>query len=326
MKILITGANGFIGNSLTRAMIDNSFAVICAVRNLSSNIQSMSDSIELHQIGCIDRNTNWQHALNGVDTIVHCAGRAHVMKEEAVDPLAIYREVNVHGTVRLANQAAIAGVKRFVFLSSIKVNGEITPDGVPFSELSLPEPSDAYGLSKLEAESALFKISSLTGMEVVVIRPSLVYGPGIKGNFLNLIRLVQSGLPLPFGALNNKRSFVALENLISFIVLCSNRILSPLAANNVFLVSDNEDTSTTNLIRKIADAGQFSCRLLPIPESILRASAAIIGKHDISQRLFGNLQVDTMKAITLLGWKPEINMDEQLRKIFINPKHFHDII
>lgn len=240
------------------------------------------------------------------------------MKEGSGDPLAEYRRVNVQGTLALARQAAQAGVRRFIFLSSIKVNGERTGNGKSFCEADLPLPEDAYGLSKLEAEQGLMPLTQETGMEIVIIRPPLVYGPGVKGNFASMVRWVRKGIPLPFGAVRNKRSLVALENLVNFITLCADPERSPRAANEVFLISDGEDVSTTELLRKVACAYGVSPRLLPVPVGLLRIAAGVLGKRAVADRLLGSLVVDSSKARELLGWKPVISMDEQLRKMALH--------
>jgi nucleoside-diphosphate-sugar epimerase len=232
------------------------------------------------------------------------------MNESAQDPLVEFRKVNVEGTLNLARQAAAAGVKRFIFISSIKVNGEATLPGKSFSAEDVPVPVDAYGVSKLEAEQGLYELAESTGMEVVIIRPVLVYGPGVKANFLSMMRWLSRGIPLPLGAIHNRRSLVALGNLISLIVLC---IDHPRAANQTFLVSDGEDVSTTDLLRKLACALGKPARLLPVPGWLLQGIAALLGRRSLSQRLFGSLQVDISKNQALLGWTPPVGLDQGLR-------------
>jgi len=250
-------------------------------------------------------------ALRGADCIIHTAARVHVMHDTESDPLSAFRSVNADGTLNLAHQAAAAGVKRFVFISSVKVNGEVTQPGQAFSEADVSSPQDAYGQSKHEAEQGLRQLSADTGMEVVIIRPPLVYGPGVKANFAALIRAVQRGWPLPLGAVHNQRSFVALDNLLDFIVNC---ITHPKAANQTFLVSDGQDLSTTELVRGMAQAAGAPARLLPVPMWALQAGASLLGKGDAVQRLCGNLQVDISKARSLLGWVPPVSVDEGLRR------------
>lgn len=312
--LLLTGATGFIGREITAALLVNGASVVAAVR--AHNVQGapVAEGVRLVPVGDINARTLWQAPLVGVHTVVHCAARVHVLREQATDALAAFREVNVAGTLRLAQQAVEAGVQRFVMLSSIGVNGNQTT--VPFNEDDIPHPHNAYAVSKLEAEETLLALASQTGMEVVIIRPPLVYGPGAPGNFASLVRWVQRGLPLPLGAVRNQRSFVALDNLVSLVLLCADRARSPQAANQVFVVADGEDVSTSTLLRKVARAAGRPSRLLPVPASWLRAGAGLLGKRAVADRLLGNLQVDATKARALLGWRPVVTMDEQLAKMF----------
>jgi nucleoside-diphosphate-sugar epimerase/lipopolysaccharide/colanic/teichoic acid biosynthesis glycosyltransferase len=312
--IAVTGASGFVGAAVCSALHARGFGVRGTVRALSS--VSAIAGVEYLATGNFDATTDWTTALAGVDCVVHCAARAHVMRENAADTLAAYREVNVQGTLRLAHQAAAVGVRRFVFLSSIKVNGEGTAPGQAFTEPDAPAPQDAYGQSKAEAEQALLALSAQTGMEVVIIRPTLVYGSGVKGNFAGMLKTLQRGLPLPLGAVHNQRSLVALDNLVSLVLLCSDRERSPQAANQVFVVADGQDVSTTTLLRKVAQAAGCPSRLLPVPPKLLRAGATLLGKRAAADRLLGNLQVDATKARTLLGWRPVVTMEQQLAAIF----------
>jgi UDP-glucose 4-epimerase len=256
-------------------------------------------------------STDWSTALNGVSVVVHCAARVHVMRDTSVDPLEEFRRVNVQGTLNLARQAAAAGVRRFVFVSSIKVNGEATQPGCPFTADDILAPLDPYGVSKMEAEQALREIVRQTGMEVVIIRPPLVYGPGVKANFAAMMRWLQRGVPLPLGAIHNQRSLVALDNLVDLIMTC---IKHPAAANQTFLVSDGEDASTTELLRRMGQAMGHPARLLPVPASWLKLAAGLIDKRDVAQRLCGSLQVDISKTRELLGWVPPVSLDEGLRR------------
>jgi nucleoside-diphosphate-sugar epimerase len=312
--LLLTGAAGFIGRAVTAALLANGVSVVATVRARHAQTTPVADGLRWVTVGDINAQTDWQTTLADVDTVVHCAARAHVLHEQATDPLTAFREVNVAGTLRLAHQAAAAGVQRFVFLSTIGVNGNQTT--APFNEAASPHPHDAYAVSKFEAEQALLALAAQTGMEVVIIRPPLVYGPGAPGNFASLVRWVQRGLPLPLGAVHNQRSFVALDNLVSLVLLCADRARSPQAANQVFVVADGEDLSTSNLLRKVARAAGRPSRLLPVPASWLRAGAGLLGKLAVADRLLGNLQVDAIKARTLLGWRPVVTMDEQLAKMF----------
>ncbi|MFP4080718.1 MAG: UDP-glucose 4-epimerase family protein [Ectothiorhodospira sp.] len=248
--------------------------------------------------------------MAGTDVVVHTAARAHVMADAITDPLSEYQRVNVDGTRALARQAAEQGVRRFVFISSVKVNGERTVPGAPFSSDDEPSPEDAYGVSKFEAEQALREIGAETSMEVVIIRPPLVYGPGVKGNFASMMRWVKKGVPLPLGAVNNRRSLVALDNLVDLVTTC----IDHPAANGVFLVSDGEDLSTRDLLRRVGNAMGRPARLIPVPPRLLEAGAVILGKRDVARRLLGSLQVDISKTRDVLGWEPPISVDEGLRR------------
>lgn len=303
--ILVTGAAGLVGFALLDTLRSKQFLTRGIVRRASTND---SDIVVVKEI---NGSTDWRLALQGIDAIIHLAARVHVMIDSAADPLAAFRSINVAGTLALAQQAADTGVKRFVFLSSIKVNGEQTPIGHPFTPNDAPNPVDPYGISKCEAEEGLRRISEQTGMEVVIIRPVLVYGPGVKGNFLSMMSWVQKGIPLPLGAIHNARSLVALDNLVDLIVTC---LYHPAAANQTFLVSDGEDVSTTDLLKRTAAALGVKARLLPVPARVLMAGARLLGKRTAAQRLLGSLQVDINKARELLGWQPPVSVDESLRK------------
>jgi nucleoside-diphosphate-sugar epimerase len=306
LKLLVTGANGFVGKSLCSALHSQGKSVSIAIR--ANN--SLPEYVNAVKVGVIDGDTDWAEPLNGVDVVIHLAARVHVMNEVASDPLAEFRHVNVHGTLNLAQQAARAGVKRFIFISSVKVNGEQTELGKPFTEVAAANPQDDYGISKYEAEQGLKRIAEETGMEVVIIRPPLVYGVGVKSNFASMMRVVNRCIPLPLGAIHNKRSFVYVENLVSLILCCINH---PAAANQTFLVSDGQDISTTELLRGCADALGVKPRLIPIPQKIVDVCATLIGKRDVAQRLCGNLQADISKARTLLGWTPPISVADGLK-------------
>ena len=307
-----------MGGAVARALQSAGHEVIGAVRNLPTSIALTGNAIKWEKVGEINNQTKWGHTLLGVEAVIHCAARAHVMRGYAGYVLAAYREVNVAGTLFLAQQAASAGVKRFIFISSIKVNGESTVPDKAFNEFSLPAPEDEYGQSKLEAEHALLSLAERTNMEVVIIRPPLIYGPGVKGNFATLLKCVQLGIPLPLGSVNNQRSLLALDNLVSLIMLCIDRSRSPQAANQTFLVADGEDISTTLLLRKVAKAARCPIRLLPVPASILRTGAFLCGKEAMALRLLDSLKVDDTKVRTLIGWRPIVSMDEQLDKMFFN--------
>ena len=307
--VLITGASGFIGGALTQYL-----GHIYSVRALVRHVHSSSNSSIEYVVGFdLSKDVNLGDIFAGVDTVVHCAARVHVMNETAVDPLEAFRKINVGGTIKLANQAAQSGVKRFIYLSSVKVNGESTKIGKPFTPDDFPNPLDAYGISKYEAESALQNLARKTGMEVVIIRPPLVYGQGVKANFAALICLVRLGIPLPFGLVNhNRRSFLAVDNLLSFIKEC---ISNPKAANQIFLISDGQDLSTSDLLKEIALASNKSILLLPIPLSILHWLFGVTRKSSVAERLLGNLQVDISKCHDLLGWSPPVKVHQALKQM-----------
>jgi len=308
MTVLVTGANGFVGTALCKHLTKNQLPVRAIVRSI--NLSPSATGIE--SVGDISSKTDWSHALRDVTKVVHLASRVHIMNDQSADPLAEYRLVNVEATINLARQAAAAGVRRFIFLSSIKVNGEFTQLSRPFTADDVPAPEDAYGVSKLEAELALKQIAIETGMEVVIIRPPLVYGPGVKANFQAMMRWLSRGLPLPLAALtNNRRSLVALDNLIDLIITCLNH---PAAANQTFLVSDAEDLSTADLFKRSGAALGRHPRLFYIPTSLLKLVADMLNKSNVYQRLSASLQVDISKTRERLAWTPPISVDEGLRR------------
>ena len=306
MNILVTGANGFVGQALCLELEAQGFHVRAAVRCFGV-FQELNNYDNVF-VGDIGPNTDWEKALIGVDCVVHLAARVHVMAVQAADPLAEFRYVNCDGTINLAEQAALLGVQRFVYLSTVKVNGEET-FSKPFSEDDSPCPCDPYGISKAEAEEQLLALVVKETMEVVIIRPPLVYGPGVKANFQKLMRIVAKGIPLPFGAIHNERSLVGLDNLVDLIRRC---IGHSAAANQIFLAGDGEDLSTTELLYRLGNALEKPARLLPVPQILLKSGLELIGKGDVAQRLCGSLQVDISKARNLLGWKPPLSMDEGL--------------
>jgi nucleoside-diphosphate-sugar epimerase len=313
--LLVTGATGFVGGALIARLLEspvNGRTVRAAVRSAGRALPLPVDSVA---VGDHDAKTKWSAALADVDCVIHLAARAHVLRDTASDPLSAYRTSNVDSTLNLARQAAERGVRRFVYMSSIKVNGERTTDDRPFTESDAPIPdspeSDPYARSKHEAERGLRAIAAETGMAVVIIRPPLVYGPGVKANFAALIRAVARGVPLPLASVQNRRSLIGVDNLVDVIITCGDH---PAAANEVFLVSDGEDLSTPDLIRRLAQAMGRPARLFPVPVGLLRVAAKSLGKSAAVDRLLGSLRVDSSKASRLLGWTPPVSVDEGLRR------------
>jgi nucleoside-diphosphate-sugar epimerase len=307
VSLLITGGTGFVGRALVRRALGDGRFVRLALRRADSHSSATGVVV-----GDINGETQWTAALTGVDTVIHLAARVHVMAEGAADPLAAFRAINTEGTLALARQAASAGVRRLVMISSIKVNGESTLAGQPFTAHQDARPEDPYGRSKWEAELRVRDLAREMGLEVVIIRPPLVYGPGVKANFAAMMRAVQRGLPLPLASVTqNRRSLVSLDNLVDLLITC---IDHPAAANQTLLVSDGEDLSTADLLRRLGDAMVKPARLFPVPVPLLRAGAALIGKQGVAQRLLDNLQVDISHTRETLGWTPPITVDEGLRR------------
>lgn len=308
MRLLITGATGFVGSAIQqRILADSQYGLSIAVR---SPIDAPS-TVRVVSVADLTAKTDWSDALEGIDVVIHSAARVHVMNDTSTDPLAEFRKVNVDGTLALARQAIAVGVKRFVFVSSIKVNGEGTEIGAPYTADAQPNPVDPYGISKYEAEQALLVLAQETGLEVVIVRPVLVYGPGVKANFQSMMKWVIRGVPLPLGAIHNKRSLVALDNLVDLILTC---VEHPAAVNQVFLASDGDDLSTTQMLQQLGVALNKSARLLPVPMSLLNLAFVLLGKRSFSQRLCGSLQVDISKNQQLLGWTPPVAVEDAMRK------------
>lgn len=308
MNILITGASGFVGRSLARHLMASG---VCVRGTLLASEASTSlvAGVELTRIEPLGPDTAWQHALTGIDTVVHLAARVHVMRENTAEPLAEFRKVNVEGTTRLACEAAKTGVKRLVFVSSIKVNGEESDS--PYHADSLYNPQDPYAVSKMEAEQNLRRVADETGLEVVIVRPPLVYGPGVKANFFKMMQVVQRGLPLPVGSIHNRRSLIYVGNLVDALATCATY---PKAVGQTFLVSDGEDVSTPELIRRIASSLGVPARLFSFPVSLMKVVGKLTGKSGAVHRLTGSLTVDSSKIRQELGWTPPFTMECGLRE------------
>ncbi|MGB5745977.1 MAG: SDR family oxidoreductase [Desulfobacterales bacterium] len=307
-SVLITGANGFIGKAFCRKMLAEGWHVQGAIRSLSKK-NALPPGVDSVEIGSIDSETDWRSALDGIDVVVHLAARVHAMDGSSADPIIEYRKINVDGTKHLAQIANSKEVRRFVYVSSIKVNGEERAD--PYTEADHPSPADPYGISKFEAEQELRNIADKTGLEVVILRPPLVYGPEVKANFLQLIKLINRGIPLPLARVKNHRSMIFLGNLVDALFTCATH---PRAVGNIFLVSDGKDISTPELILKISSAFGKPSRLFALPPGFLRLLGKATGNSEAVSRLLDSLIVDNTKICTVLGWKPPFSMEEGLKE------------
>ena len=305
-RVLVTGANGFVGQPLCEEILHQGWQVRGSVR---SPCQLPVD-MEVVTMNAVDSETNWNDALRGVDAVIHLAARVHVMKDSAVDPLAEFLRVNLHGTVNLAQQAVRAGVKRFVYVSSIKVNSEKPREGQKFCASDLPAPQSPYAISKWQAEQALHGVADETGLEVVIVRPPLVYGPGVKGNFAQMLELVTRRTPLPFASLHNRRSLIYVGNLVDALIACSTHSA---AVGQTYLVCDGEDISTPELLRQLADAMGIPSRLLPCPPALLQLAGKLSGKSQQLERLLGSLQIDGDKIRRDLNWAPPYSLQQGLQ-------------
>lgn len=307
-KILVTGATGFLGRSLVQHFATfPDISIVAPLRNVRGKLPEI---VTVTRVSDISDDTDWRESLTGVDVVVHAAARVHVMQEDSAQSIEEFRTVNVKGTLCLARQAVAAGAKRFIYISSIKVNGEATLLGHAFSAGDTPLPSDAYGISKYEAEQQLMRLAQTGAIEVVIIRPVLIYGPGVSANFRQMMHWLTKGIPMPFGSVHNLRSLVSLNNVVDLVTRCVDH---PRAANQVFLVSDDEDVSTTQLMQRLLTFLGRKTWLIPVPVSLLKFFARLVGRGAVAQRLFGSLQVDIKKNRELLGWRPPFTLDEGLK-------------
>jgi nucleoside-diphosphate-sugar epimerase len=305
-QLLVTGASGFVGTFLCRRLLAGGFAVRGTLL-AGETPAALVPGVQPVLVEPLGAATSWQEALAGIKTVIHLAARVHIMEDPSADPLEEFRKVNVEGTLKLAREAAKAGVTRFVFISSIKVNGEESPE--PYSHDAAPHPTDPYGVSKWEAEIGLRSIANETGLELVVVRPTLVYGPGVKANFFNMLKAVRRGIPLPLASINNRRSLTYVGNLADALAVCA---VHPGAAGNTYLVSDGEDVSTAQLIRRAAAALGVPARLLPFPVALMKWAGRLTGRSAIVQRLTGSLTVDGSSIRNDLGWQPPFSMEQGL--------------
>ncbi|HNP63638.1 MAG TPA: NAD-dependent epimerase/dehydratase family protein [Woeseiaceae bacterium] len=306
-RVLVSGATGFVGHHLCDLLASLGNEVVGTTR--SNTIDSGSLSYELKTIPDIGDDVDWNPILDGVDYVVHLAARVHVMRDVEKDALSAFRRVNVAGTVNLLRYLGSSRVKRLIYLSTVKVHGDLTNDR-PFSASDSPAPNDPYAQSKLEAEQHVEQISAEAGLETVIIRPPLVYGPGVGGNFASLLKMIHKGIPLPFGLINNSRSLVSVENLCSLICECLTNSAAP---GKTFLVSDYDDVSTPELIRLVASSMYRPARLLPVPVSILKLAATMLGQSAAMSRLTGSLQVDIGETMRTLNWKPPVSVPDGIR-------------
>lgn len=308
MNILVTGANGFIGSHLCTRLQAAGWNVRGTVRSLKSTFH-FGEGVVPIVVGPLWPDTNWSQALDGIDTVIHLAARVHVMNDQADDPLNEFRRVNALGTEKVAREAAKAGVRRLVYISTIKVNGEEASE--PYTTDSPARPSAPYAISKWEAEQSLQRVASETGLEVVVVRPTLVYGPGVKANFLNFMNVIQRGIPLPFASVSNRRSMIYIGNLVDALATCA---VHPSASGKTYLVSDGEDISTPELIQRMNQLLGSSTHLFPFPPVLLRLAGSIVNKSAEIDRLLGSLTVDSSKFRNELGWEPPFTLNDGLRE------------
>ena len=312
MRVLVTGANGFVGKSLRAELLKRGSAVTAALRNPDA----LLEDVDTVPVGNIDEKTDWTDALHpqgggrDVEVVIHLAARVHVMKETSVDPLTDYLKVNLYGTANLAYQAARAGVKRLVYVSSVKVNGECATEAQPYVETDPPDPQDPYAVSKWEAELALQRIAQETALEVVIVRPPLVYGSGVAGNFVKMMKVIEKGIPLPLASVKNRRSLLYIGNLVDALITCATH---PAAAGETYLVSDGAAISTSDLLRQLAAAMNVPARLFPCPPTLISLVAKMAGKSEQAERLLGSLQVDSDKIRRELNWQPPYSVQQGLQ-------------
>lgn len=306
-KFVVTGANGFVGRVLCAELVNRGYLVRAAVRaDANSGVQDC----EMVKISGIAPDTDWADTFHGITTVMHLAARVHVMRDDAADPLEEFRKTNAAGTERLARAAVASGVKRLVYVSSVKVNGEATHGGDAFTEAGMPFPQDPYGISKWEAEQALHRVAAETGLEIVIVRPPLVYGPNVKGNFAQMLKVLRRGIPLPLASVQNLRSLVFVDNLVDALIACATHLA---AAGQTYLVSDGEDVSTPALLRQLGVAMRHPAHLLPCPVSLLQLGGRLLGKSEQIERLTGSLRVDSTKIRRELNWAPPFSLQQGLR-------------
>ncbi|WP_038971752.1 UDP-glucose 4-epimerase family protein [Bradyrhizobium genomosp. III] len=308
MKVLVVGASGFVGGQLVHRLANDGIPLRAAVHR---NRADLPAGIDIAENVDLEGSFDWTSAIAGCDTVAHLGARVHVMRESSANELEAYRRVNVDGTLSLARQAAAAGVRRFVFLSSVKVCGEFTTPNAPFDETTTPRPQDPYGVSKHEAELGLLELGRASGMQVVILRPPLIYGPGVRANFLSMMRWLWRGVPLPLGGIDNRRSLIGVGNMVDLICTC---LRHPAAAGEVFMASDGEDLSTPELLKRLALALDTTARLLPIPADLLEYVAALAGQRALAQRLCRSLRVDSRKVRKVLDWQPPFSVDQELQR------------
>ena len=306
-SMMVTGANGFVGRALCAELLNRGHSVRALVRPGASLDVA---GCEITRVSGIAPDTDWADVLQGITTVVHLAARVHVMRDDATDPLAEFRSINVAATEHLARAAAAIGVKRLVYVSSIKVNGEATQGNRGFSESDVAYPQDPYGISKWEAEQALHRVAAETGLEIVIVRPPLVYGPNVKGNFAQMLKVLAKDIPLPLASLRNARSLIYVGNLVDALIACATH---PAAIGQTYLVSDGEDVSTPALLRQLGAAMMHPAHLLPCPTVLLQLGGRLLGKSEQIERLIGSLRIDSGKIRRELNWIPPFSLQQGLR-------------